>query len=190
MTGDARLKKRRAAEESGLVHSDNGAQPGAPVVSETVHSPELSCSTSSDCYVVGSSGTSSNIQGRTDTAFDSMDKSAQCARNDDGKENGTEFVIVDLAVIDSLIQLVDCPECGEKSITFSKAKKEYGLCPKLVVTCSSCDFREERFSSPRVADETDTKIRPFEVNLRAMKAINSIGKAATVLSDFFAVMNI
>lgn len=243
MTGDARLKKKTrqaygkkrrrpwnapqkkadnvrvrpsSPDAAEVMHSDDGAQPRAPVVSETVHSPGLSCSTSSDCYVVGSSGTSSNIQDRIDTTFYSVDESAQCARNaaslkaslasqcaterkfklldvdleDDGKENGTEFCIIDLAVIDSLLRLFACPECGEKSVTFSKGKKEYGLCSKLVVTCSSCNFREERFSSPRVADETDFKIRPFEVNLRAMKAINSIGKGATALSDFFAVMNI
>ncbi|KAL1417675.1 hypothetical protein MTO96_026641 [Rhipicephalus appendiculatus] len=227
MTGDACLKKKTrqaygkkrrhpwnapqkkadnvrpsSPDAAEALHSDDDAQPRAPVVSETVHSPELSCSISSDCLVVGSSRTSSNIQDRIDTAFYSEDEFAECARNaaslkaslaskcaterkfklldvdleNDGKENGTEFGIVDLAVIDLLFRLVACPECGEKSLSFSKGKREYGLCAKLVVTCSSCDFREERFSSPRVADETDAKIRPFEVNLRAMKAINSIGK--------------
>ncbi|KAL1470349.1 hypothetical protein MTO96_040485 [Rhipicephalus appendiculatus] len=148
MTGDARLKKKTrqaygkkrrrpwnapqkkadnvrpsSPDAAEALHSDDGAQPRAPVVSETVHSPELSCSISSDCLVVGSSRTSSNIQDRIDTAFYSEDESAECARNaaslkaslasecaterkfkllgvnleNDGKENGTEFGIFDLA---------------------------------------------------------------------------------------------
>ncbi|KAH8021948.1 hypothetical protein HPB51_018797 [Rhipicephalus microplus] len=159
-------------------HSNDGAQP-RPLVSEAVHSPGPCSSTSSDCVIVGSSScTSSSILGRIDTAFYSADEFAECARNaaslkaslasqcaterkfelldidlvDGGKENGTEFVIVDLAAIRSLFGLVAGPECGERSVTISKAKQEYGLCSKFIVTCGSCDFREERFSSPRIAD--------------------------------------
>ncbi|KAH9377428.1 hypothetical protein HPB48_016805 [Haemaphysalis longicornis] len=34
------------------------------------------------------------------------------------------------------------------------------------------------------------KITPFEVNVRAMKGMQSFGKGATTLADFFAAMNI
>ncbi|KAG0421479.1 hypothetical protein HPB47_002625, partial [Ixodes persulcatus] len=43
----------------------------------------------------------------------------------------------------------------------------YGRAVKLVLTCSSYDFIERHFSSPRVAGAA--KITPFEINLRAMK---------------------
>ncbi|CAN8029787.1 unnamed protein product, partial [Ixodes persulcatus] len=92
-------------------------------------------------------------------------------------------------VINSFFGLMPCPECGAKTVTVSKAPgKEYGLCANLVLACSICDLREEQFSSPRMTG--DAKITPFEVNVRAMKAIQSIGKGATALSDFFATMNI
>ncbi|KAH7952586.1 hypothetical protein HPB52_024184 [Rhipicephalus sanguineus] len=191
MTGDARLKKKTrqaygkkqrrpwnapqkkadnvrvrpsSPDAAEVMHSDDGAQPRAPVVSETVHSPGLSCSTSSDCYVVGSSGTSSNVQDRIDTTFYSVDESAQCARNaaslkaslasqcaterkfklldvdleDDGKENGTEFCIIDLAVIDSLLRLFACPECGMQRAVLATLKHmsctdeapKHDLCPE------------------------------------------------------------
>lgn len=59
-----------------------------------------------------------------------------------------------------------------------------------MLSCSTCDFREERFSSPRVSGGAQSKVTPFEVNVRAMKAIHSIGKGAAALGNFFAIMNI
>lgn len=210
----------RAPDAAEGVLSDDGTLPQLPVVAEAVPavvlSPGPSCSIFSGDRIIGSPGTSSNIQDRVDTMFFSAEETAERARNaadlketlasqcaterkfklldveleDNGKENGTEFSIVDIAVINSLFGLVVCPECGAKSMTFSRGKKDYGLCSKLVLSCSDCDFREDRFSSPRVAGDSEAKIRPFEVNLRAMKAISSIGKGATALSDFFAAMNV
>lgn len=196
-------------------HSDDDSLARMPA--EAVHSIRPSCSTSSDHHVSGSSsGTTGTIQGRVDTTFYSADEFAECSiraanlkeslasqcatarkfelldvqLEGDDKENGTQFAIVDIEAIDSLFGLLPCPECGSKSMTFSKGKRDYGLCSKLVLACSSCDFREERFSSPRVAENSQAKVRPFEVNLRAMKAMNTIGKGATALTDFFAAMNI
>ncbi|KAH7944904.1 hypothetical protein HPB49_001685 [Dermacentor silvarum] len=182
---------------------------------DAVDSAGPSCITSG---AIGSTaGTSSGIQGRVDMKFYSVGESAERARSaailkeslasqcaterkfklldvelvSDDKENGTEFVIVDLAVINTLFGIALCPECGTKTMTLSKAdSRDFGLCSKLVLSCRTCDLCEERFSSPRVAGDTGAKITPFEVNLRAMKAMNSIGKGATALSDFFAAMNV
>ncbi|KAH7960308.1 hypothetical protein HPB49_018599 [Dermacentor silvarum] len=182
---------------------------------DAVDSAGPSCITSG---AIGSTaGTSSGIQDRVDTKFYSVGESAERARSaailkeslasqcaterkfkllgvelvSDDKENGTEFVIVDLAVINTLFGIALCPECGTKTMTLSKAdSRDFGLCSKLVLSCRTCNLREERFSSPRVAGDAGAKITPFEVNLRAMKAMNSIGKGATALSDFFTAMNV
>lgn len=99
-------------------------------------------------------------------------------------DSGTEFLIVDLSVFNHFLGMMTCPDCGDKAATVSKdPRKEYGLCVKLVMTCSTCGMREERFSSPRVTG--DALITPFEVNVCAMKAIQGIGKGATALTDFF-----
>lgn len=108
---------------------------------------------------------------------------------EDVNDSGTEFAVMALTVVQEILGLMLCPGCGKKTVALSKdPTKDYGLCVKLVVECSTCEMRLERFSSPRVAG--DARITPFEVNVRAMKAIQSIGKGATALSDFFAVMNI
>ncbi|KAH8028134.1 hypothetical protein HPB51_013181 [Rhipicephalus microplus] len=103
----------------------------------------LTCSTSSDHHVSGSSsGTTGTIQGRVDTTFYSADEFAECSiraanlkeslasqcatarkfelldiqLEGDDKENGTQFAFVDIEAIDSLFGLLPFPECGSKII--------------------------------------------------------------------------
>ncbi|KAH7961600.1 hypothetical protein HPB52_010718 [Rhipicephalus sanguineus] len=161
------------------------------------------------CGVSASSPPSSRVGAdRIDTAFFTADESSERATTagnvkarlasksaterkfellgvemeDDVNDSGTEFLVVDLSVVQEIIGLMQCPECGEKTATLSKdPTKEYGLCVKLVLECFTCEMRAERFSSPRVAG--DNRITPFEVNVRAMKAIQSIGKEQPDLSD-------
>ncbi|CAN8006649.1 unnamed protein product, partial [Ixodes pacificus] len=67
-----------------------------------------------------------------------------------------------------------------------ETRVDYGLAHRLV--CSTCQVREQRFSSPRVSDAN--KITPFEVNIRAMQAMQSIGKGSAALTDFWACINV
>ncbi|CAN7983167.1 unnamed protein product [Ixodes pacificus] len=124
-------------------------------------------------------------QSATSRKFELLDV---CMESDD-TDHGTEYVIVDMKVLQELFASTACGKCGMATVGLSKCEeRQYGLAVKLVLTCSSCDFAESRFSSPRVAGEA--KITPFEINLRAMKGIQSIGKGATALSDFCATLNL
>ncbi|KAL1472124.1 hypothetical protein MTO96_023167 [Rhipicephalus appendiculatus] len=68
---------------------------------------------------------------------------------EDVNDSGTEFSVLCLSVIQEILGLMLCPGCSKKTATLSKdPTKEYGLCVKLVVECSTCDMRLERFSSP------------------------------------------
>ncbi|CAN7946066.1 unnamed protein product [Ixodes pacificus] len=121
----------------------------------------------------------------TQRKFDLLEVNGSCQTSD----AGTQFVIVDMKVLNDLFAHARCGSCGVGSLTLSKAAdKEYGLAVKLVLVCSTCDFQKKQFSSPRVAGTA--KITPFEVNMRAMKGIQSIGKGVTALADFCACMNI
>ncbi|KAM7307929.1 uncharacterized protein ISCGN_011565 [Ixodes scapularis] len=88
-----------------------------------------------------------------------------------------------------LLSQAKCGSCGAGTLTLSKATdKEYGLAVKLLLVCATCKFEKKQFSSPRVAGTA--KITPFEVNIKAMKGIQSIGKGVTALADFCVYMNL
>ncbi|CAN7947863.1 unnamed protein product [Ixodes hexagonus] len=124
-------------------------------------------------------------QSATSRKFELLDV---CMESDD-TDRGTEYVIVDIKVLQEFFASTACGKCRMATVELSKCEeRQYGLAVKLVLTCTSCDFAESRFSSPRVAGEA--KITPFEINLRAMKGIQSIGKGATALADFCATLNL
>ncbi|KAG0415448.1 hypothetical protein HPB47_007390 [Ixodes persulcatus] len=100
---------------------------------------------------------------------------------------GTDFVVIDMAVLEGLFARTTCGECG-MPVKLTKSARQYGLAVKLELSCTGCDLREARFSSPTV--EGAANITPFEVNLRALQGIQSIGKGVTALSDFCAWMNL
>lgn len=104
------------------------------------------------------------------------------------EESGTDFVLVDFAMLKDLFAHVRCGKCGLAAPDLRKPDRQYGLAVKLEVTCSVCEHRVERFSSPRT--EGSGNITLFEVNMRALKSIQSIGKGVTALSDFCAGMNL
>lgn len=121
----------------------------------------------------------------TQRKFDLLGVSAECQTGD----AGTDFLLVDMKVLNNFFAQAKCDKCDAKSLSVRKATdKEYGLAVKLIFSCSSCDFEKKQFSSPRVSGTAT--ITPFEVNMRAMKGIQMIGKGVTALSDFCACMNL
>lgn len=121
----------------------------------------------------------------TQRKFDLLGVSAECQTGD----AGTDFLLVDMKVLNNFFAQAKCDKCDAKSLSMRKATdKEYGLAVKLIFSCSSCDFEKKQFSSPRVSGTAT--ITPFEVNMRAMKGIQMIGKGVTALSDFCACMNL
>ncbi|KAG0435122.1 hypothetical protein HPB47_018674 [Ixodes persulcatus] len=110
-------------------------------------------------------------------------------RENEEVDSGTQFIIVDLKVLNTFFASTKCGQCGSAAPALKKSKgQQYRLAVKLELTCPACDFREEHFSSPRT--EGEARITPFEVNMRAVKGIQSIGKGSTALTDFCAALNI
>ncbi|SCV66419.1 hypothetical protein ANAPC5_01397 [Anaplasma phagocytophilum] len=60
-------------------------------------------------------------------------------------ERGTEFIIVDMAVLNEFFWRTKCGQCGASTVTLKKEGKDYGLAHKLVLVCSTCQVREQHF---------------------------------------------
>lgn len=120
----------------------------------------------------------------TERKFELLNVSLEDKEND----SGTRFIIVDMNVLQALFIETKCAQCNHSGLDFDREEDAYGLAYKLLLTCSACGYRKEAFSSPRVQGENN--ITPFEVNVRAVKAIQGIGKGTTALSDFCAGMNL
>ncbi|KAH7952765.1 hypothetical protein HPB49_000959 [Dermacentor silvarum] len=116
-----------------------------------------SCSERIDSDVPGPSS-------RVDTVFHTEEDMA----SDDDNDRGTEFIIVDMIMVQKFFASTTCTKCGTVSLQFSKCNKsQYGLAVKLELMCSGCDFTKRHFSLPR-----------------------SIGKGVTALVDFCATLNL
>ncbi|CAN8008567.1 unnamed protein product [Ixodes pacificus] len=217
-TRQAYGKKRKRPWNARQKASKKDTLPGSPVEPEKEDSAGTSFA--SHPVAPGVNASSVHVSGASkdgiDTVYYSVEESAECATNaanvmerlasqsaterkfklldvnlvSDGDDSGTDFMIVDMSVINSFLGLIPkTVTVSNRSLRFDLALGKYKAGDLfLVLACSTCDLREEQFSSPRVTG--DAKITPFEVNVRAMKAIQSIGKGATALSDFFATMNI
>ncbi|MDD9361350.1 MAG: hypothetical protein PV344_00215 [Anaplasma sp.] len=110
-------------------------------------------------------------------------------RENEEVDSGTQFLIVDLKVLNTFFASTKCGQCGSAAPTPEKSKgQQYGLAVKLELSCPACDFSEEHFSSPRTQGEA--RITLFEVNMRAVKGIQSICQGSTALTDFCAALNI
>lgn len=102
---------------------------------------------------------------------------------------GSQFVIVDIASLNELMCSVLCGSCGASgSLIFDMSDRSYGLATKIGMKCTSCGTERKTWTSRRTKGEGT--ITPFEVNVRAIKAIQSIGKGVTALNDFCATMNL
>ncbi|XP_077517393.1 uncharacterized protein LOC144128162 [Amblyomma americanum] len=95
-----------------------------------------------------------------------------------------EFMLVQVAALNSLIGSTLCPTCQQPGLAVHR-ETELGLAVKMVLSCISCGTLQSEWSSQRKSGS-----RAFEVNIRAMQAIKSIGKGPTALNDFSATMNV
>lgn len=96
-----------------------------------------------------------------------------------------EFMLVQVAALNSLIGSPLCPTCQQPGLAVHR-ETELGLAVKMVLSCISCGSTlQSEWSSQRKSGS-----RAFEVNIRAMQAIKSIGKGPTALNDFWATMNV
>ncbi|XP_077513273.1 uncharacterized protein LOC144124468 [Amblyomma americanum] len=95
-----------------------------------------------------------------------------------------EFTLIQASVMNSIIGSLLCPKCSKKRLSL-KHETKLGLAVKLVLSCGACGPIASHWSSKRKSEG-----RTFEVNIRAMQAIKTIGKGPTALNDFWATMNV
>ncbi|CAN7944761.1 unnamed protein product, partial [Ixodes pacificus] len=99
-------------------------------------------------------------------------------------EPSDEYLVVQVAALNALLSETPCPKCFKPGVTVVQGTR-LGLAVKMLLTCSTCGVVSNHWSSPRQEDS-----RAFEVNLRSMQAVKSVGKGATALTDFWSVMNV
>ncbi|KAH7981705.1 hypothetical protein HPB52_000730 [Rhipicephalus sanguineus] len=95
-------------------------------------------------------------------------------------EDEDEFFLVQRAALNGLLGSALCPQCKEPGLKMKHGTK-HGLAVKMVLTCTACGAdAKNAWSSPRMESS-----KSFEVNIRAMQAIKTIGKGSAALSDFW-----
>lgn len=100
-------------------------------------------------------------------------------------EDEDEFFLVQRAALNGLFGSALCPQCKEPGLKMKHGTK-HGLAVKMVLTCTACGAdAKNAWSSPRMENS-----KSFEVNIRAMQAIKTIGKGSAALSNFWSVMNV
>lgn len=101
-----------------------------------------------------------------------------------GAEEASDFMIVQVAALNALLSETPCQQCLQPGLTVVPGTR-HGLAVKMMLTCETCGVIAHEWSSPRKEGG-----RAFDVNLRAMQAIKSIGKGSTALTDFWSIMNV
>lgn len=98
--------------------------------------------------------------------------------------SSSKFTIVRLDAINELLGYTVCQGCSATGMRIQESTA-LGLAVKLELVCPVCEVVSHAWSSPRKADSN-----AFDVNLRAISAIRSIGKGQTALNDFWSTMNV
>ena len=108
---------------------------------------------------------------------------------DDGGIDG--FVLMDLAILDSLVNCLCCHECsasGHMSLKDIPTKKQ-GLSRYLAVVCS-CGYSRHFYSSQKVDNKNiSSGNKPFEINIRAVYGMRSIGGGHAALEKCCGFLN-
>lgn len=99
-------------------------------------------------------------------------------------EQADEFVIVQVTALNALLESANCQQCSQPGLSVQLGTR-HGLAAKMLLTCAFCGTIAKEWSSPRIGGR-----RIFDVNMRAMQAVKSIGKGATALTDTWSIMNV
>ncbi|XP_077536306.1 uncharacterized protein LOC144148663 [Haemaphysalis longicornis] len=99
-------------------------------------------------------------------------------------EPADEFLVVQVTALNSLLRNALCQKCSQPGLSVHLGTR-HGLAARMLLTCVFCGTLDKEWSSPRIEGR-----RIFDINVRAMQAVKSIGKGATALTDFWSVMNV
>lgn len=95
-----------------------------------------------------------------------------------------------MAILRSIIEDSACPECREANVTLcEKPTERKGLSHRLSVNCEKCGYEKKYYTSVRI-NTTGAKKggASFEVNLRFLLAMRTVGKGFADMENFCGIM--
>lgn len=107
--------------------------------------------------------------------------------------HSNEFnLIIDTSVFKEMFcKFGACQTCGSNlTINF---ERQFGLAYEIVVSCTNCDDKSKLFSSPQVPVGLSNLIKPkhlFDINIRYVYGLRTIGKGPTAGKTLAGVMNL
>lgn len=105
---------------------------------------------------------------------------------DESKDEGNVNIIVNMLMLSEFLKFaVKCVNCESLGLQV-EITKNYGLCSGLRLLCSSCGFSNSFLSSPKLPEGKDL----FDVNVRLVYGLRSIGKGRQAAKVFCGVMNL
>ena len=101
------------------------------------------------------------------------------------------YLLINSTILEQVFHTIArCPKCCSRVKFSHLLKNKKGFCYTLEFDCSSCDWKEEFFSSPLSEKVNGSPGKqPFDVNLRMALAFREIGKGHKALSTFSTFMN-
>ncbi|KAH7959532.1 hypothetical protein HPB49_011646 [Dermacentor silvarum] len=106
---------------------------------------------------------------------------------EDSDPSAATYMIVDLSAINRLLERTNCRTC-RGAVSIKNGARDYGIAVKLCLECSNCGTVASEWSSRRTPGAA--KCTPFEVNILAARAMQSIGNGQAALNDVFSIMGI
>ncbi|KAH7937041.1 hypothetical protein HPB49_007558 [Dermacentor silvarum] len=98
------------------------------------------------------------------------------------------YTVVDIDIVNELLRKTVCQKCGGNSVSISRGANDYGIAVQMSLECNFCSCLETKWSSRRVSGTA--KSNPFEINIFAVRAVQSTGNGQTALNDLFSAMGI
>lgn len=103
-------------------------------------------------------------------------------------ENDFEYCILDLKVLESILQTAAvCRNCKKGTLTLQQ-NNNAGLACKIQIYCAVCDVVSETNNSKYVTDADNIKY--YDINLRLVYGMRSIGKGKAAADMLCGVMNL
>ena len=100
----------------------------------------------------------------------------------------TGYRIIDMEILSELINQLRCPKCCADSLKFhEKLVRKKGMASLLFLACDSegCDYEKEFYTSKK-SDNRNF----FDVNMRTVYAMRSIGEVFASIERFSTMMNL
>ena len=104
------------------------------------------------------------------------------------------YRLLDLSILQDIFICLNCPNCQETGTMFLEEdhERKKGLASYLVITCE-CGYEKEFYTSQTVDNSNNTTskkgMKPFEINIRAVYGMRTIGADHASLEKFCGFLN-